>query len=97
MSFADDIDDMLDPDEFADTADFGNGVEVNGIYDKEPVEIDTGHGFVMSVAHTFTCAQSALPAWVGDGTPVVVDGVSFKVRAPEPDGAGMIELTLEVQ
>ncbi len=63
MTLEDDLLDMCDPDEFGTTADFGGGVVVNGIYDKESVELDTGHGFVQSTSHIFTCPASVLPAW----------------------------------
>jgi len=97
MTFESDLFDMCDPDEFGDSADFGSGVLITGIYDREPVELATPHGYVQSTSYTFACPTSVLPAWVGDGTPVTVKGISFKVRKPEPDGAGMTEMVLEVQ
>jgi len=96
MDFNADLVDMLDPEDFGDVADFG-GITVNGIYDVEAVEIAAGHGFVMSKVHTFSCQQSALPEWIGKGTELGITGGTFVIGKIDPDGSGLVELTLEVK
>jgi hypothetical protein len=40
------------------------------------------------------CAVADLPAGYGEGDTVVVRGASYRVKAPMPDGHGMVRLPL---
>lgn len=40
------------------------------------------------------CAVADLPAGYGEGDAVVVRGVGYRVRAPMPDGHGMVRMPL---
>lgn len=40
------------------------------------------------------CAAADLPVGYGEGDTVIVRGVSYRVKAPMPDGRGMVRLPL---
>lgn len=91
--FAEDLSVFTDPDGLGEAA-LVDGVAVNGIYERAfELALD---GMVADSAPRFTCAAADVPS-VHAGSTVVVDGTSFTVAGPpQPDGAGMVALRLQV-
>ena len=86
---------MLDRDEFGASVSTLDGVDIQGIYDAEYFEVDVG-GDVGSESTQpgFVCRTSDLPADPRDLV-LVVDGDSYTVITPKPDGTGVTALVLE--
>ena len=69
---------------------------VDGIFDEEDGVLDYAETGIVSATPVFTCVSAALPAGVGEDTPVTIDGTDYRVAAPvRRDGTGMSVLTLE--
>jgi hypothetical protein len=68
------------------------GVTVRGIFDKEYLLEDLGGGIATS-GPVFTLASADVPAIVA-GLALVVNGLTYKVVEPMPDGAGVTVLRL---
>jgi len=73
-----------------------NGSSVNGIFDEEYVEVTIGGVSVSGVKPVFNCAVENLPSY-GFDTEVVIDSVTYKIKAWQPDGTGRTDLILEKQ
>lgn len=86
----DDLDLIFDLSAFAREATVG-GRTVNGIFDR-PYKEETGISGFVPVLY---CKSSDV-ATVAEGTAVVIDGVSYEVVVPQPDGSGVTALVLEV-
>lgn len=94
MPFEEDLDSFLDPvSGFAQTATVG-GVSVTGIFDNGFAGNSGSQFGVESTSPSFTCKQADLTAGFDEETTVVINGVTYTVRDPQPDGTGMITLTL---
>lgn len=92
---ADDRAIFLAVDDFGVAATIG-GSTVNGIFDNEYIEVETGAGVGVSLQQPrFTCRSADVLAVV-EGTSATISGVSYTVRIVQPDGTGMTELILEV-
>ena len=68
------------------------GLFVQGIFDAEYLEVDLGSG-IESSSPALTLASADVPPNVG-GAAVVVNGKTYKVVEPKPDGTGMTVLRL---
>jgi len=79
MSFAENIADFIDTDEFADEATIG-GSSVNGIFDRTYVDVND----VDSLRPTFYCDLADVSIVV-QGDSVVVNSASFTVADKQPD------------
>ncbi|MCK5602113.1 hypothetical protein KAR91_09595 [Candidatus Pacearchaeota archaeon] len=86
---------MLDRDEFGASVSTLDGVDIQGIFDAEYFEVDAG-GEVGSESTQpgFVCRDSDLPANPRDLV-LSVDGTSYTVITPKPDGTGVTALVLE--
>ena len=93
---------FLDTDEFGmsatyDVADHLGISTVQGIFDKEfreVVEAEFGVGVATHPAG-FTMREADLPAGYGDGDELIVNAITYTIRAHELDGTGMVALRLE--
>lgn len=99
MPFTEDLDQFFDADEFATEVviDPGGPSEstISGIFDAEAEVIDVeSEGLTGTVdAPRVTCRSSDL-AGVVQGTTVQVDGETYSVHDPRPDGTGVTVLWL---
>ena len=70
-------------------------VDVKGIVEMPAMNVD---GFsenqIVDADASLHCATADLPTGYGDGDSVVVRGISYRVKAPMPDGRGMVRLPL---
>ena len=93
---------FLDTDEFGisatyELADHLGISTVQGIFDKEfreVVEAEFGVGVATHLAG-FTMREADLPAGYGDADELIVNAVTYVIRAHELDGTGMVALRLE--
>ena len=91
MPFAEDLTPFLNPAEFAHNATLA-GVAVRGIFDSG-YQLDALTGGVAASEPVFVLASSAVPA-NAQGLLLVVNGVTYKVVEPMPDGTGITALRL---
>lgn len=49
---------------------------------------------IVSADASFSCAEADLPAGYGEGDTLVRRGTTYAVKAPMPDGHGMVRLPL---
>jgi hypothetical protein len=89
MAMTEDLSVFFDVAEFADAATL-NGVSVMGIFDAAYLQEEFG-GSASTPA--FTLASASVPAPVV-GLLLVVNGVTYKVVEPMPDGTGITILRL---
>jgi len=83
---------MLDTDEFATTATFGQ-TSVPGIFDGQGVEVTVEGMEIATTAPTFLCRESDVSGLARGGT-VVIGGTTYYVIEKRPDGTGMVTLIL---
>jgi hypothetical protein len=70
-------------------------VSVKGIVEMPAMTVDGLSEPQIVDANTWLhCAAADLPTGYGEGDTVVVRGVSYRVKAPMPDGRGMVRLPL---
>ena len=90
-----------DPDEFGVSATYtlaaGGGSTVQGIFDKDFREVVADEFGVGIATHPagFTMREADLPSGYGDADTLLVDSVTYTIRAHELDGTGMVALRLE--
>lgn len=73
----------------------GTTVGVKGIVEMPAMMVDgLSEPQIVDADASFHCAVADLPAGYGEGDTVVVRGVSYRVKAPMPDGRGMVRLPL---
>ena len=100
LPLASDLADILSIDEFAVAATYtpsgGSAATVNGVFDNETVPVEAG-GFVPvhEEQPRFTC-RTADVSGVSDGDAIVINGVSYTIRAWVHDGTGVTVLQLEI-
>lgn len=102
LPIADDLDAILNVDEFALTAtyiagNFSSKTTINGIFDNETIPVDSGG--LVSVHQEqprFTCRTIDAPS-IAEGDILSVSGVEYKVVAWVHDGTGVTVLQLEKQ
>lgn len=104
MAIEDDDDRALffDPEEFGVTVSYTKqgaaAVSLNGIFDREPVDLAIGADLSLDDAGPQILVREIdLPAGAGEGDAVTVTGQgSFLVKNIQPDGTGMAVVRLEV-
>lgn len=75
----------------------GAASTVNGIFDNDFVEVDTGGSVAFAQQQaTFMCRTADVSA-AAEGDAIVIGGESYIVRIVQPDGTGMTNLILELQ
>lgn len=84
---------FFNPEIFGTAATVG-GASVNGILDREYVEVETGNFQISGYKPTFTCATEDV-ASVAVGDAVVADGTSYTVAAPPQLDNGVTKLVLK--
>jgi len=85
---------FLDVDEFGVTATYDGASTIQGIFDKDYIELLQGEVGIASTGPQMLCRSSDVSGVV-QGKAVVVGGVSYTVKGIEPDGTGMTLLLLE--
>ena len=92
---------FLDTGEFGVSATYtlaaGGDSTVQGIFDKEfreVVEAEFGVGVATHPAG-FTMREADLPTGYGDADELIVNAITYVIRAHELDGTGMVVLRLE--
>ncbi|MEO0797519.1 MAG: hypothetical protein AAFX93_20405 [Verrucomicrobiota bacterium] len=98
MAFEEDLSSFVDPvSGFAVNATVG-GVSVSGIFDGGYAGNNASAFGVESTSPSFTCEVSKLTGGYDEDTEVVIlegsGAGNYIVRDPEPDGLGMVTLTL---
>jgi hypothetical protein len=96
MPFTEDLAAFFQPGDFASTASYVHAsnapVSVDGIFDDGYA--DQALGLALADRRiSFLCAGSAVPSAARDDT-LVIAGVTYFVRAIEPDGTGLTRLVL---
>jgi hypothetical protein len=96
IAFADDLSLILDVDDFAVAVTYDGGT-INGIFDNETVPVDAG-GFVSvhEEQPRLTCRTTDVPSIAQDQT-MVINAVTYKVKAWIHDGTGVTTVQLERQ
>ncbi len=75
----------------------GAASTVNGIFDNDFVEVDTGGSVAFAQQQaTFMCRTADVSA-AAEGDAIVIGGENYIVRIVQPDGTGMTNLILELQ
>lgn len=90
---ADDIQNIINEDEFASSAVIGAGPStISGIFDNLYIEVNGVEG----LAPTLNVSSADLAtAALTRGVKLTIDSVEYKFVRPEPDGTGMTLLILE--
>jgi len=87
---------FVEIDDFAVAATY-NGSTVNGIFDKEYLELDSGGSVAFAINQPrFVCRTSDI-AGAADGDAITISGTSYVIRVVQDDGTGMTTLVLEEQ
>lgn len=70
---------------------------VNGVFDNDFVEVDTGGSVTFAQQQaTFMC-RTADVSNAAEGDAITISGENYIVRIVQPDGTGMTNLILELQ
>lgn len=70
-------------------------VDVKGIVEMPAMTVDgLSEAQIVDADTWLHCVAADLPAGYGEGDTVVVRGVNYRVKAPMPDGRGMVRLPL---
>lgn len=70
---------------------------VNGVFDNDFVEVDTGGSVTFAQQQaTFMC-RTADVSNAAEGDAITISGENYIVRVVQPDGTGMTNLILELQ
>lgn len=94
---------FLSADEFGVTATYtpaagGDSSEINGIFDKEYVEINVESEAAVAGTHPmFHCRTADLTDGGSFDDTLVIDGTTYLAKHIRPDGTGMTQLFLEQQ
>lgn len=96
ISFADDLTQILDVDDFAVAVTYDGGT-INGIFDNETVPVDAG-GFVSvhEEQPRLTCRTTDVSSITYDQT-MIINAVTYKIKAWIHDGTGVTTIQLERQ
>ena len=88
MPFVEDLSEFFDTDEHASAATY-SGSTIKGIFKDEYVMV---RGVESSVP-VYVCAESDVPS-VSNSSQIIINGVTYSVIEPQPDGTGLIRLVL---
>jgi len=95
--FAEDLTPFFDPAGLGVAASYtpagGAAKTINGVFEDEYVEINSGDVGVEGSGPKFICAAADVSG-VKQGDALVINSVSYTVSEVQPDGAGVVELVL---
>jgi len=95
-----DLSDFFDTDEFGISVIVSVGTvfesTINGIFDNEYFEVDTGQANISSSVPMLMCRTLDVDDVIY-GHKVTIDNNDYKVRDIQPDGTGITNLILEAQ
>lgn len=75
----------------------GSASTVNGVFDNDFVEVDTGGSVTFAQQQaTFMCRTADVSS-AAEGDAITISGENYIVRIVQPDGTGMTNLILELQ
>ena len=87
---------FVEVDDFAVAATFGGGT-VNGIFDKEYLEVDGGGTVAFAINQPrFVCRTSDVSS-AAEGDAITINATSYVIKVVQDDGTGMTTLVLEEQ
>lgn len=87
---------FVEIDDFAVAATY-NGGTVNGIFDKEYLELDSGGSVAFAVNQPRFVCQTSDVSSAAEGDAIVISGTNYVIRVVQDDGTGMTTLVLEEQ
>lgn len=94
MSFAEDLNEFLDTDQgFAVDALYNAQTAITGIFSNDYFPIGVEHADVESKQPMFACREVDVPDIAEDDT-FAIDGTTYKVADPQPDGTGWLRISL---
>ena len=94
IPFADDLSNIFDVDEFATAVTYDGGT-INGVFDNETVPVDTGaYVSVHEEQPRFTCRTTDVSS-ISYNQAMVINAVTYYVRAWIHDGTGVTVVQLE--
>jgi len=94
LPFADDLAAILNVDEFATAVTYGGGT-INSIFDNETIPVETGGGIqIHQQQPRLTCRTSDIPSLAEDQQ-MVINAVTYDVKAWVHDGTGVTTIQLE--
>ena len=87
---------FFDVDDFGVAATF-SGSTVNGIFDNDFIEVETGAGVGIALQQPrFLCRTADISAAV-EGDTITISGTAYTIRIVQDDGTGITTLVLELQ
>jgi hypothetical protein len=87
---------FLEVDDFAVAATYDGGT-INGIFDKEYLELDSGGTVAFAVNQPrFVCRTSDVST-AAEGDAIVISATNYVIKVVQDDGTGMTTLVLEEQ
>ena len=87
---------FVEVDDFAVAATY-NGGTVNGIFDKEYLELDSGGSVAFAINQPrFVCRTSDVSS-AAQGDAITINATSYVIQVVQDDGTGMTTLVLEEQ
>lgn len=92
---ADDLAVFFDVDDFGVAATY-QGATVNGIFDNDFIEVETGAGVGVALQQPRFVCRSADVLGVVEGHTLTISGNDYTVRIVQADGTGTTTLILEV-
>lgn len=94
MAFDEDLSELFDTNDFAETAIVTGKGTLKGIFEHAYVEVQGIEGY-SPVFHTYQDALDALSTPIAHGDIVNVRSTLHYVRGVQPDGTGLVDLILE--
>jgi len=74
----------------------GAGITVNGIFDNDFIEVETGAGVGVALQQPRFQCRTADVASAAEGDALVINAVNYTIRIVQDDGTGMTVLVLEL-
>lgn len=78
------------------TPDGGVASTVNGIFDNDFIEVDTGGGVGFAMQQPRFLCRTADVASAAEGDAITISGISYTIRIVQDDGTGITTLVLEL-
>ena len=94
LPLADDLANILDVDEFATAVTYRGGT-INGVFDKETVPVDTGGYVAVHEEQPRLTCRTADVSSISYNQTMVINAVTYYVRAWIHDGTGVTVVQLE--
>ena len=86
---------FFDVDDFGTAATFAGGT-VNGIFDNDFIEVETGAGVGVALQQPRFICRTADVSSAAEGNAITIGGTAYTIRIVQPDGTGMTTLILEL-